>query len=306
MEPHGVMFHHFCENEHTNSLGAITAERLEKIVLSYSPGRILPALEWFERALVGNLEQSDVCITFDDSLRSQVEIALPILRKHDITAFWFVYSSVFEDKGNVFELFRQFYNNYFTSFGEFFSVFLTHFSKVLSSLDLEVQRKNFRGTDYLREFPFYSDSEREYRYFRDRVLGREQFTSLMNSILASYGVTHKELSKNLWMVDDDLKELSDQQHIIGLHSYSHPTDFRSLTYQEQLMEYQLNAKHIQRVTGKSPKTMAHPVNSYNAETLNILATIGVEVGFRANMQQLVRSKLEYPREDCVDIEIKKE
>ena len=128
----------------------------------------------------------------------------------------------------------------------------------------------------------------------------------MNSILASYGVTHKELSKYLWMVNDDLKELSDQQHIIGLHSYSHPTEFCSLTYQQQLMEYQLNARHIQRVTGKSPKTMAHPVNSYNAETLNILATIGVEVGFRANMQQLVRSQLEYPREDCVDIEIKKE
>jgi peptidoglycan/xylan/chitin deacetylase (PgdA/CDA1 family) len=306
MEPHGVMFHHFCEHRHTDSLGAITAERLEKIILSYSPGRILPALEWYERALVGKLEESDVCITFDDSLRSQVEIALPILRKHDITAFWFIYSSIFEDKGNVFELFRQFYNNYFTTFGEFFSVFLTHLSKVLSSLDLEVQRKKFSETDYLCEFKFYSDSEREYRYFRDRVLGREKFTSLMNSILASYGVTHKELSKYLWMVNDDLKELSDQQHIIGLHSYSHPTEFCSLTYQQQLMEYQLNARHIQRVTGKSPKTMAHPVNSYNAETLNILATIGVEVGFRANMQQLVRSQLEYPREDCVDIKIKKE
>ena len=116
MEPHGVMFHHFCEHRHTDSLGAITAERLEKIILSYSPGRILPALEWYERALVGKLEESDVCITFDDSLRSQVEIALPILRKHDITAFWFIYSSIFEDKGNVFELFRQFYNNYFTTF----------------------------------------------------------------------------------------------------------------------------------------------------------------------------------------------
>ena len=81
MEPHGVMFHHFCEHRHTDSLGAITAERLEKIILSYSPGRILPALEWYERALVGKLEESDVCITFDDALRSQVEIALPILRK---------------------------------------------------------------------------------------------------------------------------------------------------------------------------------------------------------------------------------
>ena len=37
------------------------------------------------------------CITFDDGLKSQFKIALPILEKYNIKAFWFVYTSIFDE-----------------------------------------------------------------------------------------------------------------------------------------------------------------------------------------------------------------
>ena len=113
--PRGIMFHHFIEKKKVNLLGAITPEHLESIILSYSRKNILPAREWLDRALTNSLLSDQICITFDDALRSQINLALPVLKKYDLTAFWFIYSSVFQGKGSTFEVYRHFYDNYFTT-----------------------------------------------------------------------------------------------------------------------------------------------------------------------------------------------
>ena len=118
--PHGIMFHHFIGKKKVSSLGAITPQHLEKIILSHGLGNILPAKEWFDRALTNSLLSDQICITFDDALRSQINLALPVLKKYDLTAFWFIYSSVFQGKGGSFEVYRHFYDTYFQSFEHFF------------------------------------------------------------------------------------------------------------------------------------------------------------------------------------------
>ena len=55
---------------------------------------ILDAKDWIERRERGRLKAREVCFTFDDSLLSQYEIALPVLNKFKIKAFWFIYSKI--------------------------------------------------------------------------------------------------------------------------------------------------------------------------------------------------------------------
>ncbi len=299
--PRGIMFHHFIENEQENSIGAISPQYFESIILSFSRGSILSAEEWFERAVTNSLSECQVCITLDDALKSQIDLALPVLEKYDLTAFWFIYSSVFQEKGNTFEVYRRFYDTSFVSFDHFFEAFLGYIRLSLKPNDIAAARRAFSESDYLKEFDFYSDNEREYRFFRDRLLGRERYRQLMQQMLVDRELTFQELSIGLWMDNDDLLRLSQDGHIIGLHSYSHPTEFVSMNYEAQLQEYRMNAKHILDVTGSKPEVVAHPVNSYGAETLEILSAMGIKVGFRSNMVKPNYGPLEHPREDCVNV-----
>ena len=57
---------------------------------------ILDAQSWMEKALCGRLDKGDLCLTFDDSLLCQYDVAVPVLRSLGTTGFFFVYSSVFE------------------------------------------------------------------------------------------------------------------------------------------------------------------------------------------------------------------
>ena len=294
----GVMFHHFSESEKPDALGSITASKLDAIITKLGPTRILPAQEWLDRAVRRSLPADAICLTFDDALRSQIDIALPVLERYQLTAFWFIYSSVFEGHAPGFEIYRDFYTRFFSSFDVFFDEFLAQIQMDLADVNLQAERERFLRADHLVEYGFYSDNERQYRFLRDHVLGLERFQLIMENMLAGYGLDRKQISANLWMSNDDLVMLSRNQHVVGLHSYSHPTNLASLDYVDQLAEYRRNADHIVRVTGSTPKAMAHPVNSYSTGALKILRTMGIELGFRSNPNKLAYSELEYPRKDC--------
>ena len=46
--------------------------------------------------LLKKLSSNDICLTFDDTLKCQYDIAYPILKKEKLNAFYFIYSSVFD------------------------------------------------------------------------------------------------------------------------------------------------------------------------------------------------------------------
>jgi peptidoglycan/xylan/chitin deacetylase (PgdA/CDA1 family) len=115
-------------------------------------------------------------------------------------------------------------------------------------------------------------------------------------------MSEADLQTLLWMDNRCLQELDLSGHIIGLHSYSHPTALAKLPPDIQRAEYQKNFDHLSRVLEKRPVTMSHPSNSYGPNTLAILNDMGVTLGFRADMTRGTGfSALEYPREDHANI-----
>ena len=84
---YGIMFHHFHDGKrHVKGQGSITEEQFKKIISHIGRKNILDAEEFIERYKQKTFSKH-VCITFDDSLKCQFDIALPILEKFKIKAY---------------------------------------------------------------------------------------------------------------------------------------------------------------------------------------------------------------------------
>ncbi len=91
--PHGVMFHHFFDKKHPGDPGAISANQLARLIEHIGPAKIILPEEWIYRVEKNKLRKSDVCLTFDDTLLCQYEVALPVLKSYSIKLFVCVFFS---------------------------------------------------------------------------------------------------------------------------------------------------------------------------------------------------------------------
>ena len=144
---------------------------------------------------------------------------------------------------------------------------------------------------------FTVKKEREFRFYRDKILSSKEFETIMDNILGDYNVDINRISKNLWINNRELVKLNSNNQIIGLHSFTHPTNMAQLDINKQHQEYMENKEHILSVTSKEPITVSHPCGSYDNSTLEILDQLGIKIGFRSNFQKLNHSALEFPRVD---------
>ena len=161
--------------------------------------------------------------------------------------------------------------------------------------------KEFAPEKYLVEFPFYTNSDRKFRYIRDKILGQYRYDQVMSLMLRDYQIDIEKFASDLWMREHHLRELNRENNIIGLHSHSHPTNLGELSETQQKKEYRNNFRILSDILTEPPTTMSHPNNSYNAITLSILRKLGIHLGFNANMAKPILSELEYPREDHTNI-----
>lgn len=297
----GVMFHHFYDARHPAGQGAIGAPQLDEIIRRIGPRRILPAREWFERAAAGRLGRQDVCLTFDDNLRCQFDVALPVLRAWKLTAFWFICTGVFDGRPPRLEIYRAFRTRCYRNIDDFYADFFRFLATSSEADEVAAALERFCPEDYLRPFAFYSEADRRFRFVRDEVLGPQRYERAMEALMACRGVRPADLAEGLWMDDACLRTLADEGHVLGLHSHTHPTRLADLPARRQLQEYRDNCMTLLRITGRRPECVSHPCNSYNADTLALLTRLGVRVGFRANAAQDRYGPLEHPRIDAADI-----
>ena len=304
--PHGIMFHHFHDETHLPSgQGSISAEKFDEILNFIGIKNILGPDEWISKLRNDKLTKSDVCITFDDGLKCQYDICVPILEKYDLKCFWFVYSSVFEGEPGKLEIYSKFRSNYFKNIDDFYKLFFNKYKKnKFKEIDKNVFEYYFH--EKKSKFPFYSLNDIKFRFMRDEILNKNEYELLMDEIILDRDISVLDISKNLWLTNTHLKNLSKNGHIIGLHSYDHPTVLSKLSYDEQLEQYRKNYKHIHETCGKEVISMSHPNNSYSNDTLKILRQLNILCGFRSNLSPPKEKKvnpnpLEIAREDHANI-----
>ena len=307
---HGIMFHHFHDRDiHNKSQGSIGKDELFKIIKFIGRNNILNADLFFEKFKNNKLKANEVCLTFDDALKCQIDVALPILEDLKIKSFFFVYSSVFEDKPDNLECYRYFRTNYYQSIDDFYTEFYRF-------LDMDCQSFFQTYSEKIKQikikYSFYSIEDIKFRLVRDILISKKDYEKTMFLMFKEKKFNYKDLLKKLFFQNNDLINLNKLGHLIGLHGHYHNTKLENLSYEEQKKEYENNILSVSNILGKDQneiKFMAHPCGSYNLDTLDILKKLGIELGFKnlmtveteKGMKKINNSPLEIARQNHSDL-----
>ncbi len=307
---HAIMFHHFHdEGIHTRCQGSISKDDFYKLINFIDRKNILDADVFFNKFKENKLKENELCLTFDDAVKSQIDIALPVLEDLKIKSFFFVYTSVLEGKPVNLEIFRYFRMNYFNSVDEFYMNFYKVLNKDLDNF-FKINEDVIKNTKI--KFTYYTIEDIKFRLIRDKYLKKEEYEIIMFNMMKEKNFESKKYYSNLFFDKKDLKDLNSLGHLIGLHSHNHPTLLEGLSYDEQKLEYENCISIISKIIDKPKseiKFMSHPNGSYNNYTLEILKKLGIELGFallmttepEKGMKKINNSFLEIARQDHAEI-----
>jgi peptidoglycan/xylan/chitin deacetylase (PgdA/CDA1 family) len=292
------MFHYFHVGHNERSQGSLSAAELAALLDVNGVERLVPPDEWCARVDAESLEDA-VCLTFDDGVRSQYEVAVPVLEERGLSAFFFVHTSALTDPPTGPELYRYLRSTYH-DVDQFYEEFFEAIARTDFAERILERLKTFDAESYLASYPFYTDADRSFRFVRDDVLAPHEYEEIIDGLFARRNIDRQSAGRNLWLQPEQLQDLERRGHMVGLHSHSHPMNMARLSYDEQLREYQTNIDILSQVLGRRPICMSHPNNSRNSATFEVLAKLGVRVGFRAEMAS-GWTRLDLPRDDCANI-----
>lgn len=305
MEAHGIEFYHFHNNSnHIRCQGSISSDELADMIEYYRTNHnIISADIFYQKAMDNKLDKNDVCLTFDDALLSQYEVALPVLNAYNLKGFWFVYTSPLEGIYEKLELYHHFrfykfdnVDDYYLKFFDIVSAFA--FDKYGIKLDDELT--GFNANEYKKNSPFYTYNDKKYRYIRDEILKKDKYDAVMDFMMKECGYNSYEHVNELWINKKQIALLSKEGHIIGLHSHTHPTTMSKFNFIDQELEYSKCKKIIEGITNKPVYSVSYPCNSFNADTASIMEELGINIGFTANLHDSY-GRLFIPRENHSNI-----
>lgn len=307
MNTHAIMFHHFHnEGEHIKQQGSIGADEFEELLDYYEQEgfQIISVSDYIQKVLSKTIRKEEVCLTFDDSLRCQYDIAIPILNKRGIKALFFIYTSPFEKGAGKLEIYRHFRHLMFRDIDKFYQSFFQLAAEKQEELkcDITSQIIGFKTNNYIKEYKFYTYNDRLFRWLRDVILGQNRYEYLMDNLIDVYQYNTKFYKNLLCMDERCVKDLAIQGHTIGLHTHSHPTELTHFEYIEQEKEYKKNKEILQEIIKEPIVSVSYPCGSYNNDTLKIMKQLGIKLGFLSHMQNNdIKSTLEIPRQDHSNI-----
>ncbi len=297
------MFHHFSgPTDPGYAKGSLSSEQFLSVLKGIDTDR-LASPNVFRESYFDN--QGDVCVTFDDNLKSQLSVAIPVLEKLGLKAFFFLYSGAFEDTLPLFELVRYFASSQFDSVERFNSAFINSAIKQSSDISYKELAGQVSEVDYLGEFSFYSQSDRIYRYLRDVILGQELFEARIVSFMKDYGFD-QSFAPNILLDRDDIRYLVKSGHEIGFHSHSHPTSLGRLDIDSQRLEYSKSKKILEDIVNRPIWSCSYPNGSYDESSLALMGELDVDIAFRSSpLPSDLKSKPQYEidRIDHVDMPI---
>lgn len=292
-----LMFHYFHDNEKYKKVqGSISAEELENLITK-SKYKVISADIWIKKYLESDLKENEVCLSFDDGLKEQMEIALPILEKYNLKGIFNINTKPILKGYDELELYRYYRNYFFDNIDEFYN----HFFDVLK-IKLDNYEKINKETDfnnYLVNSKFYTYNDRKFRYFRDEIL-KDKYHDIMDTLIGDLK-NSIETKKFIWMTKEDIKSLSEKGHLVGLHTHNHPTTLNYYSYTEQKEEFSENKKILEEITGETIKISAYPCGKYNNDTLKLMKELNILIGMIATCSENEFGKLAIKREDIANI-----
>ena len=305
---HGIMFHHFHDKKiHYKGQGSINKSQFYKIIKYVGKKNIINADDFYQRYKEKKLKKNELCITFDDGLKCQMDIAVPVLEDLGIKGFFFINSSNYTGNPNLIELYRIFRLTKYKHVDEFYDNFFLNLRNKEGKINIFLKKKSNVISHWKKKFPFYSFNDIKFRIVREYFLLKKEYKSNMFKMFKDKEFDYKRILKKIYLTETDIKKLSNLNHFIGLHSHSHPTLMRKMKIRNQKIEYKKNKTILEKIINKKIVSMAHPCGSYSKKTLKLLNDLDINLGFRSttlvdmNMKKINNSKYEIARIDHSNI-----
>ena len=293
MKLFGLMFHHFHDGiKHKRSEGSISKSQFKKILQNFKKNIVTP--EEFINRITANKENEKkmICLTFDDGIKSQADIALEVLDDLKLKGFFFSNSFQYENKIGLLECCRYFRNNYFSNIEKFYELFLQNLKKNFSEKKVNIFIKSRKKyfTKWKKISPFYTYKDLEFRLLRDFFLNKNQYDKQLIELFNLKGFNYKKKSEKLHFSKKDLEFLSYNKHEIGLHSHSHPIPITDLSLKDLKNEYKKNYVILKKIIKKDILSMSHPNGYFDINCKKVLKNLGIKIGF-ANSEIVSKKKL---------------
>ncbi len=296
------MFHYFHDdgNKYKKVDGSLSFEDLEAIILN-DEYKVLDFDVWLNKFFSDSLAENETCLTFDDGIKEQYDVAVKVLDKHNVQGLFGFCSMYFNGDQDSFEIYRYYRNYFFEKIDDYYDAyfsFLLNNEHYKNLYLLTIDNVNF--DEYLSHATFYSTQDRKFRYFRDIVF-RDEHVKIMDKMIEQSGINVNEMAERLWISQEELSEIS-KNHVIAIHSHEHPTTIDSWSYEEQLLSYSINKKILEENIGRTIDCSVYPCGKYNENTQLVLESLGIRAGFIASQTQPIDSNFPFliPRIDSTD------
>ncbi len=238
-----------------------------------------------------------ILITFDDGLKEQYELGVPIMDRLGIPGLFFVNTyNITEQKVSLAHKIHLLLAH--TPFEEYKKEVCDR-AMTLFNKSLEVVSIQHAIIHYC-----YDTKERAiFKYFVNYHLSHDEQEKIINGLFAAK-FNEPELAESLYMSAEQLRELS-LRGLLGTHSHRHiPLGVCDHAY--SFKDIKTSIDILNNITGKVPVSISYPYGSYEAtgtQALEACKDLGLQLGF--TMERAFNPDLNDPlalaRFDCNDL-----
>ncbi len=289
-ENFAILFHHFHKNNmFYDSPGSLTNNKFEKFVKK-NRSKLTDADDFLDNF---KKKKKLISLSFDDGLKCQFEIALPILEKEKIKAFFFIPTSNFEKNKLSAEITRYFKYKYFKNINKFNNSFLKYYNK-FSNNPLKISKLNNKlFIKIKKESPYYKKADIEHKIIRDHLISDKHYNKIILLMIKEKKINLNSLKKKLLMSKRDINKILKLGHVIGLHSHSHSYKFHNLKYTQEYREYKKNKLYLEKIINKSINVASYPFGYQTKNSIKILKKFGIQFAFNKNFIKKNKKNLSF-------------
>ena len=226
-------------------------------------------------------------ITFDDGLREQYELAVPVLRKLNIPAVFFINTLPLREKRTL-----TVHKIHWLRATRPPDVFLKQFLEILSNMGLKIDINTIDEKVSSQQY-LYDDLEtKKVKYLINHVVPYDVCDIAINELF------HKEKNElefceSLYMSKDQILEIS-EEYEIGSHSDAH-RPLTSLNSYELQRDLSISKDTLEEITGKHISAISYPYGGPTAVSHDV-AKVAYKIGYRVGFttERSPNRTLQYP------------
>lgn len=297
-----ILFHHFHSlNRFYESPGSLTEDSFNKFI-KLNKNKIISASN------LNNKQNNKFLLTFDDGLKCQYKIALPILEEHKIKSIFFFFTNHLCGEHYTIENIRFFKYQYYSNTKEYFK----HFVKVCEEKfqkKIDPKNKKIRKliNFYKKQSPYYLKEEVYIKILRDNILSEGQYIKIIKRMMKDKKLSVVKLSDKLYMNEKDIYNISKLNHVIGLHSHWHSHKNYCFSKSKEKEDYKKNKYILEKIIKKKIITASYPFGNFTKNSQYILNQLDIKFAFLKNENYLnvfKKNNLFLPRKNISELIIK--